>query len=106
TFSFEFTSGGTCQNTWNFVDDLVLERVLPDVMIADASIVEGGNITFPVTLSNPSTTDITLTFTLTNGTAENSDYTTTDIQITIPAGDTTANVVDPTTVDTIDELGE
>ncbi|GGX10088.1 DUF7507 domain-containing protein [Aquimarina muelleri] len=106
TFSFEFTSGGTCQNTWNFVDDLVLERVLPDVMIADASIVEGGNITFPVTLSNPSTTDITLTFTLTNGTAGNSDYTTTDIQITIPAGDTTANVVVPTTADTIDELNE
>lgn len=30
SFSFEFVAKGTCQNTWNFVDDLVLEVVDPD----------------------------------------------------------------------------
>jgi gliding motility-associated-like protein len=30
SFSFEFVAKGTCQNTWNFVDDLVLEVTDPD----------------------------------------------------------------------------
>ncbi|MGS0526811.1 DUF6923 family protein [Zobellia nedashkovskayae] len=78
----------------------------PDVTIDDASAIEGDNVSFPVTLSNASATDITLTFTLTNGTADDADYTTTDVQVTIPAGTTTINVDVPTTDDTIDESDE
>ncbi|MUH37904.1 DUF11 domain-containing protein [Zobellia amurskyensis] len=78
----------------------------PIITIDDASATEGSNISFPVTLSNASTTDITLTFTLTNGTADDTDYTTTDIQVTIPAGAITINVDVPTTDDIIDEIDE
>ncbi|RKN01779.1 gliding motility-associated C-terminal domain-containing protein, partial [Aquimarina sp. AD10] len=78
----------------------------PDISIGDASATEGGDVSFPITLSNPSSEDITLTFSFTNGTAEDGDYTTTDVQITILAGDTTGTVVVPTTADTIDEGDE
>jgi Calx-beta domain-containing protein len=78
----------------------------PNITIGDASSTEGSAISFPVSLSNPSSTDITLTFTLVNGTASSSDYTTTDVQISIPAGQTAASVVIPTTGDAIDESNE
>ncbi|MBU2946848.1 DUF6923 family protein [Zobellia uliginosa] len=78
----------------------------PDIIIDDANAIEGSEVSFPVTLSAASTTDITLTFTLINGTAGDADYTTTDIQRTIPAGTTTINVDVPTIDDTIDELDE
>src|SRR6478609_8032837 len=64
------------------------------VTIADASIAEGGDLSFPITLSNAYATAITLTFSYTNTTASGSDYTQT-ATITIPAGDTTATLIVP-----------
>ncbi|MDD2822447.1 MAG: Calx-beta domain-containing protein, partial [Flavobacterium sp.] len=78
----------------------------PVVTIADASITEGGNLSFAVTLSNPSATDITVTLGFTNGTTTNGDYTTTPVTVTFLAGATTATATVPTTQDAIDELDE
>ncbi|WP_396212917.1 beta strand repeat-containing protein, partial [Flavobacterium sp.] len=78
----------------------------PTITIGDASNNEGSPISFPITLSNPSSQDITITFNLTNGTAGNDDYTTTPVTITIPAGQTTGTVVIPTADDVVDEPAE
>jgi len=78
----------------------------PSISIADASATEGSNIVFPLTLSNPSSEAITLTFELTNGTAGNTDYNTANVTVTIPAGSVSINVVVPTVSDLIDEKDE
>ncbi|MDD2673239.1 MAG: Calx-beta domain-containing protein, partial [Flavobacterium sp.] len=78
----------------------------PVVTIADASITEGGNLSFPVTLSNPSASDITLILGFTNGTTTNGDYTTTPVTVTFLAGTTTATATVQTTADIIDENNE
>jgi len=78
----------------------------PAIAIADASAIEGSNIVFPLTLSNPSSEAITLTFGLTNGTAGNTDYNTANVTVTIPAGSVSINVVVPSIHDLIDERDE
>jgi gliding motility-associated-like protein/uncharacterized repeat protein (TIGR01451 family) len=78
----------------------------PVVTISDASIVEGGILSFPVRLSNPSDTDITLTLGFTNITTTNGDYTITPVTVTFAAGSTTATAIVATTEDTIDEADE
>ena len=78
----------------------------PVVTISDASIVEGGILSFPVSLSNPSDTDITLTLGFTNITTTNGDYTITPVTVTFAAGSTTATAIVATTEDTIDEADE
>ncbi|CAM4320006.1 DUF6923 family protein [Zobellia nedashkovskayae] len=114
TFSNDLTNTVTIDNPVNSNDPDITDNTAtdtdtltaPGVTVDDASAVEGNTISFPVTLSSISATDITLTLTLTNGTADDADYTTTDIQVTIPAGTTIINVDVPTTDDTIDESDE
>ncbi|MFH6972961.1 Calx-beta domain-containing protein, partial [Flavobacterium petrolei] len=72
----------------------------------DAIIAEGGILSFPVSLSNPSATDITVTLGFTNVSTANGDYTTTPVTVTFLAGATTATATVPTTQDAIDELDE
>ena len=80
----------------------------PDITIDDAEVVEGGTIVFPVNLSTESCLDqdITLTFSMTNGTADETDYLNTPVQITILAGSTSANVSVPTFADDLIEANE
>ncbi|WP_411376864.1 Calx-beta domain-containing protein [Flavobacterium psychrophilum] len=78
----------------------------PDITIGDATIVEGGELIFPVSLSNPSSTTITLTLGFTNVTTSNGDYTTTPVVVTFLAGATTATVTVQTTDDAIAESTE
>ncbi|MDY0781703.1 hypothetical protein, partial [Tenacibaculum sp. IB213877] len=63
----------------------------PTVTIGDVTVSEGDNAIVPVTLSNPSTEDITVEVTV-----DGVVYT-----VTITAGDTTGSVTVPTTEDTI-----
>ncbi|MCY4284104.1 MAG: hypothetical protein OXC65_02050, partial [Thiotrichales bacterium] len=59
--------------------------------IADASAAEGGTATFAVTLNTPSLTDVTVTATTADGSAEApGDYTHKSETLTIDAGDTSA----------------
>ncbi|WP_208526902.1 Calx-beta domain-containing protein, partial [Flavobacterium psychrophilum] len=78
----------------------------PDITIGDATIVEGGMLSFPVSLSNPSSTTITLTLGFTNVTTSNGDYTTTPVVVTFLAGATTATPTVQTTDDAIAESTE
>ncbi len=99
----EFVSGSPATGT--ITDD----DPAPDVTIDDASADEGNFIGFPVTLSGPSSDDITLKFEFNDVTATsggNTDYTGSDIVITLLAGDTVGTVIVPTTEDTIDEADE
>ncbi len=66
---------------------------LPVVSIADTSVVEGNsgltNAVFQVTLSNPSSSEVRITGTTSNGTATNgTDYTATTATLIFPAGTT------------------
>nr|WP_316829064.1 Calx-beta domain-containing protein [Pedobacter miscanthi] len=64
------------------------------------------NGTYTVTLSNPSSTDTQITFTLGGTATESSDYTTITKTITIPAGQTTGTIIIPVISDNIVEGNE
>ncbi|PJJ09115.1 gliding motility-associated-like protein [Flavobacterium sp. 1] len=85
---------------------LIAIETAPDVTVDDATIAEGGILSFPVKLSNPSVTNITVTLNFVNGTAGNSDYTATPVTVTFLAGSTKATATVQTTDDLIDELNE
>jgi gliding motility-associated-like protein len=78
----------------------------PKVIIGDASVNEGGNLSFPVTLSNVSSSNITVTIGFTNITTSNSDYTITPVTVTFPAGTTSTTAVVPSLPDFIEEINE
>ncbi|WP_281638036.1 gliding motility-associated C-terminal domain-containing protein [Flavobacterium marginilacus] len=85
---------------------LITIETLPDVTVDDATTVEGGIISFPVKLSSPSATNITVTLNFVNGTAGNSDYTTTPVTVTFLAGSTTATANVQTTDNLINEMNK
>ena len=64
----------------------------PDISIADAEAVEGEAIPFTLLLSEPACSDIELLITLTDGTADGTDYDNGAFTITIPAGIATLDV--------------
>ena len=79
----------------------------PTVTISDATVTEGGNLVFDVTLSNPAAADITVTLATADGTAtEPGDYPATTSTLTFSAGDTAGTFTVGTVADTIDELDE
>ncbi|WP_415843498.1 DUF6923 family protein [Zobellia nedashkovskayae] len=107
TIAIASVDAGTVGDTSDTATGTIIDNDgSPTIIIDEASAIEGNNVSFPVTLSNASTTDITLTFIFTNGRADDDDYTTSNIQATIPAGTTTINIDVPTTDDTFDELDE
>jgi uncharacterized repeat protein (TIGR01451 family) len=110
TFQLDLTSAtnGTLSPTGEPATGTILDDDgVPTVTIGDASAVEGGLVTFTLTLSNPSAQDVTVTVSTTNGTAvAPGDYTATSTTVTIPAGRTTGTVDVQTTGDTTDELDE
>ncbi|MFH6972954.1 beta strand repeat-containing protein, partial [Flavobacterium petrolei] len=93
---------GTVNATGTILDD----DNAPTVTIGDAIIAEGGILSFPVSLSNPSATDITVTLGFTNVSTANGDYTTTPVVVTFLAGATTATATVATTEDPIAESTE
>ncbi|NND16821.1 MAG: DUF11 domain-containing protein [Eudoraea sp.] len=99
----EFVSGSPATGT--ITDD----DTAPDVTINNASAAEGNSVGFPVTLSNPSSEDITLRFEFADITATSggdTDYIADDVDVTILAGETTGTINVPTTQDLIDEPDE
>ena len=100
------SSGTVLYDTTPATVTIADDNSVPVVTINDASIVEGGFLSFPVILSNPSATDITITFGFTNVTTTDADYNNTPKTVTFLAGTTAATVTVNTTADTIDELDE
>lgn len=81
---------------------------LPGVSIADASITEGGNLQFTVTLTPVSGRTVTVPFSTADGTATiaNNDYLQTSSSIQITAGNTSGVIIINTVHDTTDESNE
>uniref|UniRef100_UPI001BD64F1E gliding motility-associated C-terminal domain-containing protein n=1 Tax=Flagellimonas sp. 389 TaxID=2835862 RepID=UPI001BD64F1E len=94
-------------NSINVEQTIIVQGIAPDITIEDASGIEGESISFLVSLSQAKCNEsLVLTFSLTDGIADASDYDSTDIQVTILAGETSTIVVVPTVDDDIDELDE
>ena len=62
----------------------------PNVIIGDASATEGGILNFPVSLSNISSIDITVTVGFTHVTTSDGDFVMTPVTVSFPAGTKTA----------------
>src|SRR3989442_1265461 len=70
------------------------------------TVTEGGNLIFTVTVSAPSSTDTTISYSF-GGTADGgSDYTNTTTSVMIAAGETTATITVPTTDDGLDRKSD
>ena len=79
----------------------------PVVTIDSASAVEGSNVVFTVSLSNPSSQALTVTYTSANGTAGSGDYGPVPASpIIIPANTSSGTITVPTTQDGIEEPAE
>ena len=100
------TSGNTANTNPVGTVTIVDNDAAPDITISDAIIIEGGNLEFTITLSNPSSEDIVLTFTYTNNNASDNDYVTTLVTITISAGSTTGLLIIQTINDGLVEEDE
>ena len=93
--------------------EITNDDAVPNITLdsATAETTEGSAISFPVTLSAASGRDITIAYTLTDGTATttDSDYTNpaeADRTLTIPAGDTTGTITIDTGDDSSNEADE
>ncbi|HUP84576.1 MAG TPA: Ig-like domain-containing protein [Acidimicrobiales bacterium] len=84
----------------------VSSGIVPTLVVGDVSVIEGGVAMVPITLSNPSSVDVTVGYATATGTADATDFTATSGTVTIPAGQVTAVVAVPTTGDSIDEHAE
>ena len=79
----------------------------PSITIADQSVAEAGTATFTATLSGPSSSDVTVVYTTSSGTAtDGTDYTGATNTLTIPAGSTNGTFTVVTTADTDNEVDE
>ncbi|NEQ72661.1 MAG: hypothetical protein F6K23_06010, partial [Okeania sp. SIO2C9] len=77
------------------------EAPVTNISIADAApVLEGYTTNFTVSLDQPATEDVTVSYTTTDGSAtQPDDYTETSGTITIPTGSTQANITVPTVLD-------
>jgi hypothetical protein len=86
---------------------IVEDDAQPAISINDTTITEGGNLSFAVTLSNPSTQNVSVSYVASGVTAiSGSDYTHTGGTVTILAGTMTGTVIVATTDDGIYEPSE
>ena len=87
-----------------------LDAPAPNVLIGDVTVGEAdGTASFAISLSHPSSDDVTLTLTTADGSAEaGQDYTATTGQVTILAGqtDATGTFDVPVTNDNVDEAAK
>ena len=78
----------------------------PTLTIADGINLEGDDITFTLTLSNPSSTDVIIDVSTATGTADNGDFTGVTNSIIILAGSVSQSISIETINDLIDEESE
>lgn len=87
------------------IKSIIIEPIINTIEIQDASVAEGGLLTFPIKLSNPMPNNVTLTFSYTNISASANDYTAVTSK-TITAGTTSDVVTIQTTDDSTTESNE
>ncbi|MCA9030578.1 MAG: hypothetical protein KDA66_07200 [Planctomycetaceae bacterium] len=92
---------------YSFTGTVVPTSSLPSLSVANASVTEGGTLSFVVTLSAASNVPVSFDYSTTNGTAiAGSDYLAASGTIVIPAGTTSAIVNVSTTQDSDYEADE
>lgn len=94
---------------YSFTGTIVDASGLPTISIQDASVTEGGSLSFRVILSSATTSDITVNFATANGTAvDGSDYSGASGTLTFAAGETekfvTINTIDDSLVEATETL--
>ena len=80
--------------------------VVPSLSIGHTNASEGNNITYTVNLSQATTVDIKVNYSVSNGSASSSDYTATSGTLTIPTGATQGTITVATTQDSTFEANE
>jgi hypothetical protein len=97
TFSLDLSNPVNGQGTPSGTATITDDDAAPDVSIADAGVTEGNSgtadLTFDVTLSNASSSDVSVDYATSDGTATaGTDYTAASGTLTIPAGSTTGTI--------------
>jgi chitinase len=97
TFSLDLSNPVNGQGSPSGTATISDDDGAPDVSISDANVVEGNSgtadLTFDVTLSNASSSDVSVDYATSDSTATvGSDYTAASGTLTIPAGDTSGTI--------------
>jgi len=94
TFTLTATPHSGTNNTSAAGTGTIIDATLPTVSVGNVSVSEGaGTATFVVTLSNPSTSTVTVNFATANGTAvSGADYTATSGTLSFAPGETSKTV--------------
>ena len=97
TFSLDLSNPVNGQGTPSGTATISDDDAAPDVSIADANVLEGNSgtadLTFDVTLSNASSSDVSVDYATSDGTATaGTDYVAASGTLTIPAGSTTGTI--------------
>ncbi|MEQ9494273.1 MAG: Calx-beta domain-containing protein, partial [Algiphilus sp.] len=92
TVALTSTSQGTLGTSSSGTGTITDTSDAPVVTIGDATIAEGGSLSFTVSLTKASSTDITIPYTTSDGTATGGDYTDNDATLTITAGQTSGTI--------------
>ena len=97
TFSLDLSNPVNGQGTPSGTATISDDDPAPDVSIADANVLEGNSgtadLTFDVTLSNASSSDVSVDYATSDGTATaGTDYVAASGTLTIPAGSTTGTI--------------
>ncbi len=79
---------------------------LPEITVGEATLTEGAGGGFPVALSKPAGTDVTVTYQVVTGTAESADLDRSSGEVVIPAGESTGMLPLAAAADGIDEPDE
>ena len=97
TFSLDLSNPVNGQGSPSGTATITDDDAAPDVAIADATVLEGNSgtadLTFDVTLSNASSSDVSVDYATSDGSATaGTDYTAASGTLTIPAGSTTGTI--------------
>ena len=111
TFSLDLSNPVNGQGSPSGTATISDDDGAPDVSISDANVVEGNSgtadLTFDVTLSNASSSDVSVDYATSDSTATvGSDYTAASGTLTIPAGDTSGTITVHAKGDTTYEADE
>jgi hypothetical protein len=111
TFSLDLSNPVNGQGTPSGTATITDDDAAPDVSIADATVFEGNSgtadLTFDMTLSNASSSDVSVEYATSDGTATaGTDYTSASGTLTIPAGSTTGTITVHAKGDTVFEPDE
>ena len=109
TITLQNASNATITGDTTTADFVITDDdATPSITIADQSVDEAGTATFTATLSGPSSSDVTVVYNTSSGTAtDGTDYTgATNNTLTIPAGSISGTFTVVTTADTDNEVDE